>query len=300
MLIYISSACSMVSKTLATLEKLQLDFTTVDIDADVNAREELKRLAKGNLSVPTLVISEREVLIEPTPEQLMARFGGVGSTAPQQIKRTANQRSLDAVSNWLKMALVLAFGLLAFVLGYQVLPNYVSISPTVLSGGSIGLLIFMLLAGKRMKLGKLTTSPRAKLVFLVAYSAIMGLGLASGGRSTGVNLWLVILLLGGSIMLVIRIGKHLRFMYRKLRNAQRILGVITVGGFSLLLGVGLAAPRSFAPDLALPLVVSSGMLLLATCLQVSQLEKPRVDQMQSVVFSSLALLVAVSLIFSGS
>ncbi|HXQ36861.1 MAG TPA: hypothetical protein VN843_22815 [Anaerolineales bacterium] len=44
------------------------------IDGDPDFKDELSLLAKGNLSVPTVVFPDGEVMVEPNPKEVLARF----------------------------------------------------------------------------------------------------------------------------------------------------------------------------------------------------------------------------------
>lgn len=65
-------------KTLLT--QLGIDFEWRDIaDGEPAYREELKPLARGYLSVPTLVFPDGEVMVEPDPKRVLEKLARIVS-----------------------------------------------------------------------------------------------------------------------------------------------------------------------------------------------------------------------------
>ncbi|HSD85061.1 MAG TPA: hypothetical protein VLG46_14430 [Anaerolineae bacterium] len=57
------------------LKRNGIDYEWRDVvDGDTSFRQELRLLARGNLSVPTLVFPDGEVPVEPEPEDVLARW----------------------------------------------------------------------------------------------------------------------------------------------------------------------------------------------------------------------------------
>ncbi len=57
------------------LDKNGIDYEWRDVvDGDPHFRQELRLLARGNLSVPTVVFPDGEVLVEPKPREVLAKW----------------------------------------------------------------------------------------------------------------------------------------------------------------------------------------------------------------------------------
>jgi len=57
------------------LHKYAIDYEWRDIaDGDPRFQDELRSLARGNLSVPTVVFPDGEVLVEPNPREVLNRW----------------------------------------------------------------------------------------------------------------------------------------------------------------------------------------------------------------------------------
>ncbi|RMF81107.1 MAG: hypothetical protein D6737_06050 [Chloroflexi bacterium] len=63
--VYITTSCALVPPTLNILDELGVDYVTLDVDAQDDARERLRELTGGFLSVPTLEFEDGSVMIEP-------------------------------------------------------------------------------------------------------------------------------------------------------------------------------------------------------------------------------------------
>jgi mycoredoxin len=71
-IIYGHRYCSQAKLLRNTLDQQQIDYEWRDIrEADPIYQEELRDLANGNLSVPTVVLPNGMVLIEPLPGQVL-------------------------------------------------------------------------------------------------------------------------------------------------------------------------------------------------------------------------------------
>jgi mycoredoxin len=57
------------------LDKNGIEYEWRDVmDGEPSFRQELRLLAAGNLSVPTVVFPDGEVLVEPAPKDVLARW----------------------------------------------------------------------------------------------------------------------------------------------------------------------------------------------------------------------------------
>ena len=51
-----------------------VDFEEIDIESDEDARELVQKLNKGNMTVPTIVFPDGDVLTEPSTTALMTKL----------------------------------------------------------------------------------------------------------------------------------------------------------------------------------------------------------------------------------
>ncbi len=76
MVVYGHDFCGQSRILTRVLKKSEIEYEYRDV---VNGKpvwqKELKKLANGNLSVPTVVFPDGEVLVEPWPEQVLDRLG---------------------------------------------------------------------------------------------------------------------------------------------------------------------------------------------------------------------------------
>jgi hypothetical protein len=72
LIIYGHRSCSQANLLRAALDQQQIYYEWRDIrEGDPVFQDELKKLARGNLSVPTVVLPSGMVLIEPLPRQVL-------------------------------------------------------------------------------------------------------------------------------------------------------------------------------------------------------------------------------------
>ncbi len=67
--------CSDCASTRRFLDRHEVGYRYIDINADAQGAARVMELADGNRSVPTLVFPNDEVLIEPSQRELRAALG---------------------------------------------------------------------------------------------------------------------------------------------------------------------------------------------------------------------------------
>ena len=72
--VYMNNWCPMVPRVIAALEELGLEYETLDIEHDEQARERLRELANGFLSVPTVEVNADTIYVEPNGLLLKAKL----------------------------------------------------------------------------------------------------------------------------------------------------------------------------------------------------------------------------------
>lgn len=77
LIIYGHDFCSQAWLLKTTLNKERIDYEWRDIAADESHHVELRRVAHGHLSVPTVVFPDGAVMVEPWPKQVLAKLGHV-------------------------------------------------------------------------------------------------------------------------------------------------------------------------------------------------------------------------------
>jgi len=76
MVVYAHDYCGQAKSLAYVLEKHNIDHEWRDVLRGEPAwKEELKRLARGNLSVPTVVFPDGTVMVEPWPEEVLEHLG---------------------------------------------------------------------------------------------------------------------------------------------------------------------------------------------------------------------------------
>jgi mycoredoxin len=76
LIIYGHKYCLQAQLLVNALTKQQISYEWRDvIEGPVNFQEELKALANGNLSVPTVMFPDGSVLVEPWPGQVLEKLG---------------------------------------------------------------------------------------------------------------------------------------------------------------------------------------------------------------------------------
>ena len=55
----------------SALDKHDVDYQWIDVLVEPSHQERLRQLARGNLSVPTVVFGDGTVMVEPWPEKVL-------------------------------------------------------------------------------------------------------------------------------------------------------------------------------------------------------------------------------------
>ncbi len=75
LIVYGHHACSLALKLEEVLNQRRVDFEWRDVhQGEPRFRDELRRLARGHLSVPTVVFPNGTVLVEPRPGDVLRRL----------------------------------------------------------------------------------------------------------------------------------------------------------------------------------------------------------------------------------
>lgn len=69
--LFTSSLCGMCAVMKGWLDELRVAYREVDINVVPEARRVLRGIARGQLSVPTIILEDGHVLIEPKRDQLL-------------------------------------------------------------------------------------------------------------------------------------------------------------------------------------------------------------------------------------
>ena len=70
--LFTSSPCGMCAVMKGWLDDLKVAYHQVDIDLVPEARRVLRGIARGQLAVPTIILDNGRVLVEPQRDQLLA------------------------------------------------------------------------------------------------------------------------------------------------------------------------------------------------------------------------------------
>lgn len=74
--IYAHDFCGQSRVLIRALDKIGLEYEYRDVvNGNPVWKKELKRLARGNLSVPTVVYDDGTVMVEPWPDQVLDHLG---------------------------------------------------------------------------------------------------------------------------------------------------------------------------------------------------------------------------------
>jgi glutaredoxin len=73
-LVYTTAFCADCWRVKKVLEALQVSFREIDINCDEEGYDDLLRLATGRPHVPTVVLADGTVLVEPDVTTLTAHF----------------------------------------------------------------------------------------------------------------------------------------------------------------------------------------------------------------------------------
>jgi glutaredoxin len=69
--LFTSSLCGMCAVMKGWLDDLKVAYRAVDIDLVPEARRVLRGIARGQLAVPTIILENGRVLVEPRRDQLL-------------------------------------------------------------------------------------------------------------------------------------------------------------------------------------------------------------------------------------
>jgi mycoredoxin len=75
LVVYATVWCGDCRRARAFLDDHAIRYRWVDIDRDAEAEALVKKLNRGNRSVPTLVFPDGSILVEPSTLQLTRKFG---------------------------------------------------------------------------------------------------------------------------------------------------------------------------------------------------------------------------------
>ena len=73
--VYVTAWCGDCRRAIAFLEAHHIAYATVDIEQDAAAMALVKKLNRGNRSVPTIVFPDGSTLTEPSNAQLARKLG---------------------------------------------------------------------------------------------------------------------------------------------------------------------------------------------------------------------------------
>ncbi|HZG02582.1 MAG TPA: glutaredoxin family protein [Streptomyces sp.] len=90
--VYGTAWCPQVKDVLAHLDGTGLAYRYHDIDTDKKAAKTVYRLQRGTRRVPTLVLPDGTVLVEPTDDQLRDHLTTTAVATEQTTEQTAEQR----------------------------------------------------------------------------------------------------------------------------------------------------------------------------------------------------------------
>ena len=71
---YTTSWCPDCWRAKSVMRGNSVEFEEIDIESDEEARELVQKLNRGNMSVPTIVFPDGDVLTEPSTTALMAKL----------------------------------------------------------------------------------------------------------------------------------------------------------------------------------------------------------------------------------
>jgi mycoredoxin len=71
-LVYTTRSCGQCWALKAWLKREHIDFREIQIEDDAAARQFVRGVADGYMSVPTVVLPDGRVLVEPSPAQVQA------------------------------------------------------------------------------------------------------------------------------------------------------------------------------------------------------------------------------------
>ncbi len=76
LVVYGTAFCGDSRRARRFLDEHHVPYRWIDIDGDREAEALVRKLNRGNRTVPTLVFPDGSVLVEPSNAQLEQRFGG--------------------------------------------------------------------------------------------------------------------------------------------------------------------------------------------------------------------------------
>lgn len=73
--LYTTRRCADCTAAKATLDRVRVEYHEIDIDNDASAAETVLAINGGYRSVPTIVLPDHRVLVEPSRAQLLTALG---------------------------------------------------------------------------------------------------------------------------------------------------------------------------------------------------------------------------------
>jgi mycoredoxin len=97
LVVYGHNSCGLAHLLAKALAEHQIDHEWRDIDeGDPRFRDELRQLARGYLSVPTVIFPDGTVLVEPFPDEVLAKLQPSGpGNATQFIRQLFQPKPKD-------------------------------------------------------------------------------------------------------------------------------------------------------------------------------------------------------------
>lgn len=76
LLVYTTQTCGDCASLKAWLDRERIGYREIRIEDDPDARRLVREAARGYMSVPTVILPDGRVLVEPTPAQMRAALAG--------------------------------------------------------------------------------------------------------------------------------------------------------------------------------------------------------------------------------
>ena len=73
--VYLTAWCPDCQRARAYLDRQKISYVSVDIDQNPEAMALVKKINRGNRSVPTIVFPDGSILVEPSEAQLAQKLG---------------------------------------------------------------------------------------------------------------------------------------------------------------------------------------------------------------------------------
>jgi len=76
--VYGTRWCGDTKRALRILDQRNVNYDWIDIDKDKDGENFVKETNRGNRSVPTIIFSDKSVLVEPSNQQLEDKLNSIG------------------------------------------------------------------------------------------------------------------------------------------------------------------------------------------------------------------------------